>query len=331
MNKPFKTIDEQIKILDSRNLSILSEEQARTNLMRYGYYEIVNGYKDIFLEDPQDENNEEIFKEGTTFEILFDLFMFDNELRQAVFSSLTEFELNFRTALAYTMGKYLGVTEQEYMTRENYKSGKKVEYRGKTEYQRDGLLRKFRHIINDDVQPMMHYREAHGHIPPWILLKGTSFGNLVILYKLLKGKLKSEIVSVLYGLDVEIIDDNDEFKELFSDSLALFLKYRNRAAHSGRIYNYNPDKTIIRYRNFLHNNRLNISEADYRNGIGQNDIRILLATLQMLENKEAFYRLYSSLSKESKSINKKYPGFMSDLSNAMNIELDILINIEKIK
>jgi len=131
MNKPFKTIDEQIKILDSRNLSILSEEQARTNLMRYGYYEIVNGYKDIFLEDPQDENNQEIFKEGTTFEILFDLFMFDNELRQAVFSSLTEFELNFRTALAYTMGKYLGVTEQEYMTRENYKSGKKVEYRGK--------------------------------------------------------------------------------------------------------------------------------------------------------------------------------------------------------
>lgn len=331
MSKPFKTIEEQMKILDSRNLSILSKEQARTNLMRYGYYEIVNGYKDIFLENPPDESDEEIFKDGTTFEILFDLFMFDNELRQAVFSSLTEFELNFRTALAYTMGKHLGVTEQEYMKKENYKRGNQVEYRGRTEYQRDGLLRKLRRLINDDVQPMVHYRETHGHIPPWILLKGTSFGNLVVLYKLLKGKIKSEIVGILYGLDVGIIDDNVEFKELFSDSLALFLKYRNRAAHSGRIYNYNPDNATIRYRNFLHNNRLNISEADYRNGIGQNDIRILLATLQMLENKEAFYRLYSSLSKESKSINKKYPGFMSDLSNAMNMDLDILINIEKIK
>lgn len=48
-DKPFKTIKEQIQILKSRNLIFLNEETAKNALSRYGYYEIINGYKDFFL------------------------------------------------------------------------------------------------------------------------------------------------------------------------------------------------------------------------------------------------------------------------------------------
>ena len=51
--KEFKTVNEQIELLKSRNLTILDEEKARENLMLYGYYEIVNGYKDVLLKDTE--------------------------------------------------------------------------------------------------------------------------------------------------------------------------------------------------------------------------------------------------------------------------------------
>ena len=48
--KPFTTIDQQIKILKDRNLKFLNEKAAREHLRSYGYYEIINGYKDYLLE-----------------------------------------------------------------------------------------------------------------------------------------------------------------------------------------------------------------------------------------------------------------------------------------
>ena len=49
MTKPFKTIDEQLEILKDRNLVIDDELLARQSLSFYGYYEIVNGYKQFLL------------------------------------------------------------------------------------------------------------------------------------------------------------------------------------------------------------------------------------------------------------------------------------------
>lgn len=42
-DKPFLTIDEQVRLLESRGLDI--DEDTGPTLMREGYYSIVNGYK----------------------------------------------------------------------------------------------------------------------------------------------------------------------------------------------------------------------------------------------------------------------------------------------
>ena len=47
MDKPFKSIDEQIAILESRGLEC--DNSTRLVLEREGYYPVVNGYKDLFL------------------------------------------------------------------------------------------------------------------------------------------------------------------------------------------------------------------------------------------------------------------------------------------
>lgn len=58
MDKPFKSIAEQIAILESRGLEC--DYDTRLVLEREGYYPVVNGYKDLFL-DQRDGSGQEVF------------------------------------------------------------------------------------------------------------------------------------------------------------------------------------------------------------------------------------------------------------------------------
>ena len=73
--KEFKTIDEQIDLLKSRNVSFTNETEAKKILLNNNYYNIINGYKDLFIE------NNNVFKQGTTFEEIYALYDFDRQLR----------------------------------------------------------------------------------------------------------------------------------------------------------------------------------------------------------------------------------------------------------
>ena len=55
MSKPFKTVEEQIEILKSRGLIIQDEERALFFLKNNNYYELINGYKDFFIDKDKTE------------------------------------------------------------------------------------------------------------------------------------------------------------------------------------------------------------------------------------------------------------------------------------
>ena len=50
-DKPFKTYDEQVSILKSRNVYIKNEEIVKQCLTDISYYSLINGYKDLFDSD----------------------------------------------------------------------------------------------------------------------------------------------------------------------------------------------------------------------------------------------------------------------------------------
>ena len=103
MDKPFKTFEEQINILKSRNLVIDNEEYVKEILSQINYYNVINGYKSIFLK--RDLNgilvSPEKFKEGTTFEELYSLYQMDFELKKTIFPYILRFEKLLKTACAY--------------------------------------------------------------------------------------------------------------------------------------------------------------------------------------------------------------------------------------
>ena len=62
--KPFTTLEQQIQLLKSRNLTFLDEEMALKALSTYGYYEIVNGYKDVILDHSFESEVADVFVDG---------------------------------------------------------------------------------------------------------------------------------------------------------------------------------------------------------------------------------------------------------------------------
>ncbi|MDU7245126.1 MAG: Abi family protein [Clostridia bacterium] len=284
--KPFISIDQQIELLKERGLLFSETDKACALLEQYGYYEIVNGYKDTLLETKDPDR----FKKGATFSQLYSLFSLDKEFQYAVFKATTELERGLKTALSYAIAENYGVEEKDYLKRTNYDSGSK---NSKGIYEIDKSISTFQKIANKKLEPYKHYHEVHGHIPPWILFKSASFGTMYYFLKLQKSHIKNAVISTMMGLPIELVKSagasQSPIRNLFFDTIEIAYKFRNRSAHAGRTYNYRPEITF-RYNSILHP-RMNITEADYRIGYGKNDLFTLISALSFLKNQDIWFNL----------------------------------------
>lgn len=260
--KPFKTFEQQIEILKQRNLKFVNEDAAIEVLATYSYYEIINGYKDVGILEGEN------FRDGVTFEQLFNLFLMDKKIRSIISIAINELETHLRTALSYTVAKHYTANQYEYLKRRHFE-------RGKTKHgqsQRSQLLRKCQKILNDESQPYKHYRIKHGNVPPWILVKGMTFGNLITFYKLQKPDIKVEVINLMTKIPKELI--TDDIKDMIINIFYFLLAHRNNVAHVSRAYNFKTDKNKIRYSQTFHS-RMRISEEEYNAGCGQNGLQTL--------------------------------------------------------
>ncbi|MCY7376196.1 MAG: Abi family protein [Pyrinomonadaceae bacterium] len=93
--KPPLTISDQIKLLESRGLIISHKTKAEKYLANISYYRL-SAYMYSFKDLVTDE-----FADGTTFEKVLDLYLFDRELRLLIFDAIERIEIAFRTQLIY--------------------------------------------------------------------------------------------------------------------------------------------------------------------------------------------------------------------------------------
>jgi len=263
LEKPFINIDEQVEKLIGRGLIIPSVETAKNFLLKTTYYDVINGYKEIFLEQKTSADAEDKFLPNTQFDDLLELYELDNKIRQNSLRILLDIECNFYSALSYAISEKYGESQANYLKKENYKAGNIQSYNRKSE--RENLLRKIsKKIEKPDEQPLIYYKNKYGNIPPWILVKDLTFGQLIVWYKLSSQDIKLKVIKILLGIDA-----NESDKEFFLKSMELFNKFRNRAAHGGRMYNI---KTNIQlpYRPGLYG-ILGITKESYSFGRGMSD------------------------------------------------------------
>ena len=114
--KEFKTIEDQIDLLKNRNISFKDEELAKNILLNSNYYNIVNGYKDLFLDD----KNKTLYKCGTQFEEIYALYDFDRQLRNIFLEFILKIENSLRSLIAYEFSKTYG--NDNYLKLENFET-----------------------------------------------------------------------------------------------------------------------------------------------------------------------------------------------------------------
>ena len=129
------------------------------------------------------------------------------------------------------------------------------------------------------IQPLIHYKKKYNNIPPWILVKGMTFGELVMLYKLSTQEVKNQVMENILGEKAD-----ETAKELFSVSIKIFNKFRNWAAHGGRIYNHNC-RIELPYNN-LHYSLFGITKENYINGTGKSDFASLVIAAMFFLRKD---------------------------------------------
>lgn len=320
-DKPFKTIDEQIDILiNERNLRITNIETAKNALSRYGYYEIINGYKDNFMINPK--NDAIGFKDTADFDHIYRLFRMDQNLRNWVMGALEVFEANLRQVVAYVVANNISDRQDVYIDRKKYKSGKKY-YNTRIHkyvYPIDDLINVLKKVTHSKKQPCKHYREQHNNIPPWIIVKHLSLGNLIWWTRLLKNEEKNAVITKMLGIPNIFL--TEDLKNLFGEFLDLCLNYRNTAAHGGRIYNHysNDHKLSFKSAQIL----LNRSSADYRNGKGQSRFGVLLRCLKILSNQEPYNFLKSGTQVIIGNFLKTYPEDREFIFTQMELDDDML-------
>ncbi|QVK08698.1 Abi family protein [Mycoplasma mycoides] len=234
-SKEFKTFEEQIEILKSRRLIIKDEQKAIEILKQENYYNIVNGYKDLFLKNTLNDK-EDVFVENTTFDELYSLFLFDRELRSILLKYILIFERDFKTTIAYNFSKKYNKDNRidSYLYPENYKDN----YIEVLEF--ISIVNKTIVAKSEKTDYIKHYINQYGHIPLWIVVNILSFGNMVYMFRILKDEDKNKIM--LFYINRFLQQDNKKTDLWFrEDSFISLLKIlnivRNVCAHEERMYN----------------------------------------------------------------------------------------------
>ena len=308
--KEHKTFNQQLTILRNRGVVVPTNGKPKRFLEQENYYNVINGYKDLFL--VKDSNNlpvePELYQEGTHFNELKALFLFDRELRILLLKYLLIFENSIKTTVAYAFSKKYP-RKNAYLDIANF-----VDNDPKKVLQQISILTKTIHDKVDRTGAIKHYIEEHGEVPLWVLVNFLTMGNIANFYNILTDSTKN-IIAKFYT-DKYRTQNKDNTFRLSSADLSACLKVanlvRNICAHDERLYNVN-----------LRNVR--ISQIANHFGIRRYDNKrfiVVILFLKIVLDKKDFQRLYKALRNLFNQYADEFKTVVfDDILNTMGIDL----------
>lgn len=240
LKKPFRTYRQQLKILRERNLICDNGSRAIKILKRENYYNIINGYKEIFLNK---SSPVEKFKDNISIEDIYALYQFDRNLRSIILKNILCVETFLKSLVAYYF-------EQAYQTSFSYLDINN--FSAKNIQETTSLISRLSSEIQKNTErvrpnqsptsPFLHYLSKYQELPMWVLVKKLTLGEIVHFYKNLEPKIqlqileefcknyKSEYSYEYFPCDLDI--------EKFCEMLSFLNKFRNICAHEDRLYDH---------------------------------------------------------------------------------------------
>lgn len=106
MGRKAITLDEQVSLLRSRNMTISDELKAKEILFDVGYFRMGFYWFPFEQTYPDKHHRDHLFKEGTNFDDAVKLYYFDFNLRNILLKPLSRIEIAFRTKVAYIISNH---------------------------------------------------------------------------------------------------------------------------------------------------------------------------------------------------------------------------------
>ena len=209
-NKPALSINDQIKLLQSRGLIIKDINYAKTVLGKLNYYNF-SGYTYIF----EDKSNKRThnFSNNTTFEEIFEVFKYDVQIRQLLFSCISYIEIFMRNII---YRNFLDVYNNDPFANYNLMKYNNINNEINKEVERSKEI-----FINHYKNEYLNYPK----IPIWISVEIMSLGTLSKFYSSSEKKLQTLITNNM---------NLYHYKYLKSWLFAI-TEIRNRSVHHSRI------------------------------------------------------------------------------------------------
>lgn len=229
------TVEEQIENLKKLHLIIQDEEDAKRKLNRVSYYRLIKAYSYSFK-----NRKSGIYKRGTTFDDIYQLYEFDNKLRYLLIPQFERIEITLRCRITnYFSVKYgsLGYLDS-------------INFEGDYSDLRSRIDKSISNAEKSSPS-IKHFKEEYRDnlVPLYAAIEVFSFGTLAIFYKTMKLEDRKAIANMYYK-------GNSYYLASWFESV---VHLRNVCSHFGRIYQkvfvrlpmlFNPDESDVK------NNRL---------------------------------------------------------------------------
>ena len=306
----YATAEEQIEKLKRQGLIIDDPAFAKAELELYGYSNLIKSYRAPYT--IVSDEGKKTYRSGITFEQVLSLYILDKNLRNAVMASMLDLEEHVKEAAADIIARKYGTNPDDYLQFRNYVNKKKRKYR----FSLPAILDKLKEALDTDKDPIAHYSQKYGAVPPWILFKSIYFSTIVNFINLFKPEEQLALAEKLYDAhDLDIYGKS--LVSLMLNTLFICIEYRNLSAHGGRVYNYIPKATVkLQQPDTLLPFAEDIYELTETQGLP-----LLLNTLSLLSYKEPFKIIDRALREELNRHLTLYEKDVDILSETLNLTL----------
>ncbi len=293
-DKSYKSYRQQLNILRSRGMIInkgTSASKALQILERENYYNVINGYKDLFLAQKATPPMDEQYKAGTTFDEIYALYSFDRELRTIYLKYLLKIENTFKTVISHEFSANYG--HDNYLKIENFDLSNEKKISSAIKLIGD-IQQEIARQMGKHHQVVTHYMTEHGYIPLWVLVNVLTFGKIEYFFNNMKPADQTVVAKQFHLQPSE-----------FSKFMHMLALARNKCAHDERFFD-------IRFREGIHTKSIkNFSAlgikraADGSYKYGTNDAYAIAIMFALLLSKSEIKEFVSSIKASIKRLEKK--------------------------
>ena len=256
--KEYKTNEELIEHLESKNVIIDNKNIALNIIDNYSYYSVINTYKYVF----QKSNN--TYFENVRFNEIYSLYSFDKNIRTIFLKYALEFELKIRGIMGNILAKNYGL--DNYLNKESFD-----DLANATDI--DNIVDSINAEINKNKgkhPAITHYDQNYGFIPPFVAIKILSFGQISKWYGLLKQSDRNEVAKK-FNISPKLLK-----QILVNMTLA-----RNICAHSDRLFSFHS-KFFMSFK---------LIDSSYKVNNNSTNLYMLIRCMEKFLNKDDYEEL----------------------------------------